>query len=81
MSVRLVKCLWSMRKQQEAHPRMQRSFRQEDTHERGVHREKELAAVLSVEPLEAAQSKRWLRDSHFRGEAPRLGDGAEQKDG
>lgn len=56
MSVRLVKCLRSMRKQQEAHPRMQRSFRQKDTHEHGVHREKEPAAVLSVEPLEAAQS-------------------------
>lgn len=77
MSILLTKGLWSTRKQQEAHPRMQRSFRQEDRHEHRVHGEKEPAAVLSVKSVETAKSKCWLRDSHFRGEALRLGDGTE----
>lgn len=81
MSVLLAKGLWSTRRQPEAHSGMQRQFRQEDSHEHGVHGEKEPAAELGVKSVEAAVSKRWLRDSHFRGEAPRLGDGTEQKEG
>lgn len=59
---------------QEAHPRRRRGFTQEDRPEHRKYTvQKELAAGLSGRLVDTAKSKCWLRDSHFRGEAQRLG--------